>query len=301
MRIRRATRSTSTLVAMAALAVLSACGKPASPDGAAGDARTAEIDAREQAVAQREAELAQQAAQKQADELAAREADLAKQQEELTAQQEALAKQQAAAKAAATKAAAKPATKPATSTASTKPAVPAVPKVVRVNVPAGTSIPLQLGSAITTKSAKVGDSFDTIVTQDIVVDGKNAIPAGSRVRGTVSQVYSGSKNIGGQPSITLQFNQLLLADGQVVPISGQLKQAGRSDKGMDAAKIGGGALAGAVLGHQVDGGGAGKIIGGLIGAGAGAAAAKNTGAEVELAQDTPLTIQLGGPVEVTVK
>lgn len=300
MRIRRATRSAAFLVAVAALPGLTACGKPASPDAAATDARNAEIEAREQALAQREAELAQQEAQKQADELAAREADLAKQQEELKAQQEALAKQQAAAKAAASKAATKPAAKPSTATASTKPTVPAAPKIVRVTVPAGTTIPLQLGSAVTTKTAKVGDGFDTRVTQDIVVDGKTAIPAGSRVRGTVSQVYSGSKNIGGQPSITLEFNQLLLADGQVVPISGQLKQAGRSDKGMDAAKIGGGALAGAVLGHQVDGGGAGKIIGGILGAGAGAAAAKNTGAEVELAQDTPLTIQLGSPIEVTV-
>lgn len=281
----------------AGLVALAGCGGPApAPDTAATTPatdtgpteaeRAAELQAKEQELAARESDLAQK-------ELERKEQDLARQQAELDAQRAAVAKQAAAARAAASKPAATPVAKPAS------PTPPAKPVPARVTIPAGTSITMALASGLTTKTARVGDSFGALVVQDVAVGSKVAIPAGSRVTGTVSSVISGSDRIGGVPTLGLRFNTLDLPDGQQVALNGELVQQGKSDTGRDTAKILGGAAAGAVIGHQVDHSDKGKVIGGLLGGAAGAIAAKKTGTEVELPQDTTLVIATSTPIEVT--
>jgi len=286
-------RSTlNTLVAGSALALLlGACGSPTPPaDSSAADA-AAELATKEAELAEREAALAQKEAEQQ-------EAEAAR----LAAEEAARVEQEAAAAAAAAAAAKKPApakpaapSKPASSApaAAAKPAAPPPPLVV----PAGTTLTVALASAVSTKTAKVGDPISAQVTTDVLVGNQVAIPAGSRVSGTVTNVVSGSNKIGGVPVLGLRFDTLQLLGGQSMPISGELVQQGRSDTGMDTAKILGGAAAGAVIGHQVDDD-KGKVIGGLLGGAAGAVAAKKTGAEVQLAQDSTLAIALGAPLEV---
>ena len=286
-------RSTlNTLVAGSALALLlGACGSPTAPaDSSAADA-AAELATKEAELAEREAALAQKEAEQQ-------EAEAAR----LAAEEAARVEQEAAAAAAAAAAAKKPApakpaapSKPASSApaAAAKPAAPPPPLVV----PAGTTLTVALASAVSTKTAKVGDPISAQVTTDVLVGNQVAIPAGSRVSGTVTNVVSGSNKIGGVPVLGLRFDTLQLLGGQSMPISGELVQQGRSDTGMDTAKILGGAAAGAVIGHQVDDD-KGKVIGGLLGGAAGAVAAKKTGAEVQLAQDSTLAIALGAPLEV---
>lgn len=166
-------------------------------------------------------------------------------------------------------------------------------------VPAGTSIEVQLPAAITTKTAKVGDRISANLTKDLVVDGKVIARAGDLLQGSVSDVISGSKKIGGTPTLGLRFDNLTLADGTDATVNGSVTQvAAKSDKGRDAAKIAGGAVAGAVIGHQVDSD-KGKIIGGLLGAAAGTLAAKKTGTEVELPAGTVIGFTLNSPVNVT--
>jgi len=178
-----------------------------------------------------------------------------------------------------------------------KPAAPAGPRVY--TVPAGTSIEVQLPATITTKTAKVGDRISASLTQDLVVDGKVVARAGNLLQGSVNEVISGSKKIGGTPTLGLTFDNLTLADGSDATVNGTVTQvAAKSDKGRDAAKIAGGAVAGAVIGHQVDGD-KGKIIGGLLGAAAGTLAAKKTGTEVELPAGTVIGFTLNSPVNVT--
>ncbi|MFO1428059.1 MAG: glycine zipper 2TM domain-containing protein [Steroidobacteraceae bacterium] len=295
--------ASALVIAAAGLVTLAACGGPApapAPDAAAPPAasgpteaeRNAELAAREQELATRENELAKK-------ELEQKEQDLARQQAELAAQQEAVAKQAAAAKAAAAKAAA--AQKPAAKPAATAAHATAKPLPTRLVVPAGTNLTMALSSGITTKTAKSGDTFGAIVVSDVMVGNKVAIPAGSHVTGRVTNVVSGSNKIGGVPTLALRFDSLELPDGQRVGLNGDLVQQGRSDTGRDTAKILGGAAAGAVIGHQVDNSDKGKVIGGLLGGAAGALAAKKTGAEVELPQDSTLTIATGAPIEVTAR
>lgn len=276
------TRSSSlALVIPAAIAVLAlaACGNKTPPPPSSEDpAVQAQIDqdtelkAKEEELARKEAELA---LREREQDLARREADLAK---------------------------AKTSTKPKTAAAPASTAA-ATPKPVasgprKYTVPAGTSLSVQLPATITTKTAKVGDRIAANLSNDLVVDGKVIAKAGALLQGSVTEVVSGSHKIGGTPSLSLAFDNLVLADGSDTLVSGRITQvAAKSDTGRDAAKIAGGAAAGAILGHQVDGS-KGKIIGGLLGAAAGAAAAKNTGTEVELPAGTVIGFTLDSPVNV---
>ncbi|MGH8675442.1 MAG: glycine zipper 2TM domain-containing protein [Burkholderiales bacterium] len=281
------TRSVSlALLLPAAFAVLAlaACGKqtpPTSEDPAvqAQIDKDAELKAKEEELAKREAELASgQQAIKDADaareEQARKDAELA-----LKKRERELAKREAAAAKA-------NAPKPA----------PAGPR--KYTVAAGTSISVQLLATITTKTAKVGDRISATLSNDLVVDGKVIANAGALLQGSVTEVVSGSNKIGGTPSLSLAFDNLVLADGSDTRVSGQITQvAAKSDTGRDTAKIVGGAAAGAIIGHQIDSD-KGKIIGGLLGAAAGTAAAKKTGTEVELPAGTVLGFTLNSPVTV---
>ena len=275
----------AALIAPAAIAflALAACGQktptpPTSEDPAvqAEIDKDAELKAREEELARKEAELA----------LKEREQDLARREAELARQ-------------AAKPATAKPAAKPATTTAAAtpKPVVAAGPK--QYTVPAGTSLSAQLPATITTKTARVGDRIAANLSSDLVVDGKVIATAGALLQGSVTEVISGSRQIGGTPTLGLAFDNLTLADGGDMPISARITQvAAKSDTARDTAKIAGGAVAGAVIGHQVDSD-KGKIIGALIGAAAGTAAAKKTGTEVELPAGTVVGLTLNSPVTVT--
>ena len=270
-------------IALAAFAI-AACGSKQPPaetaatDDPAVQAQIdedAEMKAKEEELARREAELALK--EKEA-ELARREADLAN----------ASAKPRASAP--------RPASTSTTAAAAPKPA-PAGPR--SYTVPAGTSVTAQLPAGITTKTAKVGDRVSAYLTSDLVVDGKVIAKSGALLQGSVSQVVSGSDKIGGTATLGLTFDNLTLADGSDKPVRGTVTQvAAKSDTGKDTAKIAGGAIAGAVIGHQVDGD-KGKIIGGLLGAAAGTIAAKKTGSEVELPAGTQIGFTLDQPLNVT--
>ncbi len=263
--------------ALLAAGALAACGSkapPTSEDPAvqAEIEQDDELKAKEEELARREAELA---LKEKEQELARREAELAK---------------------ATSKPSSKPSSKPAASAPAPRP-VAQGPK--QYTVPAGTSLSVELPAAISTKTARVGDRVSAYLTSDLVVDGKVIAKAGALLQGSVSSVVSGSNKIGGTPELGFTFDNLTLADGSDASVMGRVTQvAAKSDKGRDAAKIAGGAVAGAVIGHQVDDD-KGKIIGGLLGAAAGAAAAKKTGSEVDLPAGTVLGFTLDRPVSVT--
>lgn len=270
-------------IALAALA-LAACGKkpaeePLAEDPAAQQAsqEAAAIQARQEELARREAELALREKEK---ELADREAALNK---------------AAAPKPAPKKVAAAPAPAPKPAAEKPKP-VDTGPK--NYVVPAGTSLSVQLPAEISTKTAKVGQRLTANLTNDIVIDGKTVARAGTPVQGSITQVISGSKTIGGKPTLGLTFDSMTFEGGDM-PIAAKITQiADKSDKAGDTAKIAGGAVAGGVIGHQIDSD-KGKVIGALIGAAAGTAAAKKTGKEVVLPAGTVVGMTLESPVTVT--
>jgi hypothetical protein len=243
---------------------------------------------------------AAQAAAEEAEALKIREEELARREAELALKEKEkeLADREAAlAKASQPKAAPRPAAAPTASPSKPKPTpVAAGPR--DYVIPAGTSISVQLPAEISTKTAKVGQRLTGNLTNDIVVDGKVVAKAGAPVQGSVTEVISGSKTIGGKPTLGLSFDSIT-SNGGDRPISARITQvADKSDKAGDTAKIAGGAVLGGVIGHQVDSD-QGKVVGALIGAAAGTAAAKKTGKEVVLPAGTVVGMTLESPVTVT--
>lgn len=160
----------------------------------------------------------------------------------------------------------------------------------RMTVPAGTPLEITLSTDVDTSKVHVGDKVEGTLASPVVVGDVRALEPGSRVRGTVTEVVSGGAKIGGVPTLGLTFDTLTAEDGSQVPISARFVQQAKSDTGKDAAKILGGAAAGAVVGHQVKKDDKGTIIGGILGGAAGAAAAKNTGGEVRLPAGTVISV-----------
>jgi Glycine zipper 2TM domain len=267
-------------IALAALA-MAACGKKSdeqtlTADDPAAQAEadaTADLEARQEELARREAELA-----------------LKEKEKELADREALLARSNAPKPVAAAPKPAAPKPRPAPTPVATGPK--------DYVVPAGTSLSVQLPAEISTKTATVGQRVSGNLTNDIVVDGKVVAKAGALVQGEVTEVISGSKTIGGKPTLGLSFDNLTF-DGGDRPINAKITQvAKKSDKTRDTAKIAGGAVAGGVVGHQIDSD-KGKIIGALIGAAAGTAAAKKTGQEVVLPAGTVVGLTLESPVTVT--
>jgi len=220
------------------------------------------------------------AADQKAAELEAREKELQAKQVELELRERELAAQKAAAPvkpAPAPRPAASP--KPAAQAAAAPPPPPPPPPVT---IPSGTELSVQLASGYSTKTAVVGEAASGTLAADLVVDGRRVARAGAPLRGSVTEVVSGSQKIGAVPSLKIEFTQLTLADGSTAAINARVAQKGASEKGRDTAKIVGGTAAGAVIGHQVSHD-KGAVIGGVLGAAGGAIAAKKTGTELEVA------------------
>jgi len=81
-----------------------------------------------------------------------------------------------------------------------------------ITVPAGTVIPIVLSSYLNTKSSQVGDVFYADTNYPIWIQQRLAIPKGSTVRGTVTEVERPGK-IKGKGRIAVRFDDILLPNG----------------------------------------------------------------------------------------
>lgn len=84
---------------------------------------------------------------------------------------------------------------------------------------AGTPIPMQLVNTVTGKNSTVGQVIDFRVTNDIVVNGKTVIPAGSIAK---AQVTRAKKNgiFGQNGEIQVNINSVMATDNTQVVLSG---------------------------------------------------------------------------------
>jgi hypothetical protein len=165
-------------------------------------------------------------------------------------------------------------------------------------VSADSVIGLQSETTVTSERARVEDRVEARVTRDVKVGNRVAIPAGSRALGTVSQVDRGGK-FKEHARIAIRFQTVLLADGTRLPISTDAVIRESEPPSNDTAKkIGGGAVAGTILGAII-GGARGAAIGGMAGAGAGTAVvAAGDRSVATLHAGEPMTIRLLSPVTV---
>jgi hypothetical protein len=168
-------------------------------------------------------------------------------------------------------------------------------------IPADSVIGLQVENAVTTERAKVEDPVRARVTRDVRVRDQVAIPAGARAEGSVTLVDRGGK-LKDQARLGIRFHTIVLADGTRLPINTEtIYREGESPARESAAKIGGGAVGGAVLG-AIFGGKKGAIIGSTVGAaGGGVAVATSEANAATLPQGSTVTVRMGSPATVTVE
>lgn len=178
---------------------------------------------------------------------------------------------------------------------------PPVPLFEDLTVAADSVLGLQIDTTVTSERAKVEDKVNARVTRDVKVGNDLAIPAGSRVEGSVTLVDKGGK-IKERARLGIRFHTLVLADGTSVPISTEaLYREGPSPAGESTAKIGGAAVGGAILG-AIMGGRKGATIGGAVGAAGGTAAAMAGDRNpATLPAGSTVTVRILSPVTVTVE
>lgn len=181
--------------------------------------------------------------------------------------------------------------------------LPPVPEktFLELRVPADSVLGLQIDTAVTSEKAKLEDRVNARVTRDVTVGSEVAIPAGSRVEGSVTLVEKGGK-VKERARLGIRFHTLVLADGTRMPLSTEtLFRDGAPPAKESTAKIGGAAVGGAILG-AILGGGKGATIGGAVGAAGGTAAvmAGDRNAAT-LPAGSPVTVRILSPVTVTIE
>ncbi|HVC45788.1 MAG TPA: hypothetical protein VND90_00950 [Terracidiphilus sp.] len=185
-------------------------------------------------------------------------------------------------------------------------------------VPAGTKVLLQLRSSVNTHSAKPGDGVYLVSTFPVVVGNRVMIPAGVYVQGVVDRVVRAGR-VRGKAQLDMHFTSMIFPNGTVVEIPGmvnslpgakkqEVKNDGEgtvqqdSDKTRNMGKVAAvaiptGATVGAIGGLE----GGHPMEGGLMGVGAGLAAAGivslfTRGADVDIESGTQVEMVLQRPL-----
>lgn len=169
-------------------------------------------------------------------------------------------------------------------------AVPAL-----LTLPAGTLITVRTTQEISSDRNKPGDAFSTVLEQPVVTQGWVVARRGQVAEGQVAAAQPAGR-VRGVSQLGLELTQLVLVDGQQVPVRTQLVQSSAgTSKGRDAAGIGTATGIGAVIGGAA-GGGEGAAIGAAAGAAAGVAGVLATrGVPTEIDAETVLTFRLVAP------
>lgn len=174
-------------------------------------------------------------------------------------------------------------------------AAPPAPAFKEITVPAGTSLAIELKSPLSSATAAVEDPVEGVLRRALVVDGAEIVPAGAMVSGVITGADR-SGRVKGLARISWRFTTLTVGDEAVAMTTAAISRQAQATKGRDAAKVGIGAGAGAVVG-AIAGGRKGAVVGGAVGAGAGTGVVLATrGQEVVVGAGASVTTTLTAPL-----
>ena len=161
-------------------------------------------------------------------------------------------------------------------------------------IPAGQELDVRLQTALSSETATAEQRFEAVTAVDVMQDGVVLIPAGSAVRGIVTDVKRPGR-IDRVGSLTLSFDQMTVR-GRNYPMRAMATQVFESGGiRQEAGTAGVGAGAGAVIGGLL-GGVKGAVLGAVIGAGGAIAATE--GKDINLAQGSILRLRFDSPVTI---
>ena len=180
---------------------------------------------------------------------------------------------------------------------------------------AGTKIPLVLKHAISTKSAREGDSVYAETSFPVVVNGRVVVPAGTYVQGVITRTQRAGR-VKGRSELLVHFTSMIFPSGYTVMLPGAVDNVpgsetstmkdeegtmlGEGGKGKDATRVASTTATGAAIGGiAARGGGKGVAIGSGAGAAVGLATMLfsrgpdlrlESGSTVEMVLERPITI-----------
>jgi hypothetical protein len=174
------------------------------------------------------------------------------------------------------------------------------PEYREVTIPSGTLLPAALQSALASDSTRVEAPVRATLRRPVLVDGVEALAAGTTIYGTVTGAER-SGRVKGRASLAFRFNRIDTPEGVRASLSSAtITRVAPGTKNRDAAKIAGGAAGGAIVGGLI-GGGDGAAKGAAAGGAAGTGVVLATrGDEVRLKEGTPVSVRLTAPLTVRV-
>jgi hypothetical protein len=179
---------------------------------------------------------------------------------------------------------------------------PAAPRFREVTIPAGTVLPVEMRTAVSSDRSKVEDPVRATLRAPVSIAGVRALPAGTEVLGHVTAARH-SGRVKGRAHVAVRFTAVDLPDahGKLAIQTEAVSRLAPATKKQDAATIGGGAAGGAIIGGIL-GGGDGAAKGAAIGGAAGTGVVLSTrGKDVRLGPGTFVSVRLTAPLTVRVK
>ncbi len=179
-------------------------------------------------------------------------------------------------------------------------------------IPAGTSVPVSLEQAVTTKSARPGDKIYCKTVFPVAIDNRIVIPAGTYVQGEVTEAKRPGR-VKGRGELLLHFTTMIMPNGYMFTLPGAVENSPDSDaskvkdkegtiqsegtKLKDLGTVATTAAAGTAVGAMTTGTRKGALAGGAMGAAAGTAIALLTrGADLRLERGATLTMVFQRPI-----
>ena len=166
-------------------------------------------------------------------------------------------------------------------------------------VPAGTVLRVRLENSVGSDISRIEAPVHARLVNPIVIGGRAVVPAGSAVRGSVTQATRSGK-VTGRARLGMRFQSLEPAgENERYHIrTNTWSRVAPGTKKKDAAKIAIPATAGAIVGGIV-GGRKGAAIGAAAGGGGGTAVVLSTrGKDVRLGRGAVLLVKLAAPLTV---
>jgi len=175
---------------------------------------------------------------------------------------------------------------------------PPPPQPKHVEIPAGTSVRVQMIDGVDSAVNHAGDMFHASLAAPIVVDDQIVVPTGTDMYVKLTSAKSAG-HMTGQSELALELVRMDFQGKTYTLASNDYQQTGASRGKRTAETVGGGAVIGALIGAAI-GHGKGAAIGAATGAGAGTVAEGVTkGQQIQIASESKLDFALQAPVDVS--
>ncbi|MEO5619235.1 MAG: hypothetical protein ABIS67_15805 [Candidatus Eisenbacteria bacterium] len=166
-----------------------------------------------------------------------------------------------------------------------------------VTIPAGTAVAVTVNSELSSKTARVGETWSGTVAEPVYRNGREVVPAGSRVSGVVTMATPAER--GDRARLQLAMRSIVI-DGRSHTVRGSSEAVvAGSPRLRNAGAIAGGTAAGALLGKVIGHSTKSTVIGAVVGGGAATAAvAGSKGYQATISAGQQLQFTTGSSVTV---